>query len=352
MFLAGSVRRFLLARLLARTEDWLAKIINQTIQILVVLLADVLRQLTAFPPRDVPCHRERPRVRARIGDRRLVVQRLFVRTRPPLDDFHLVGMRVPEVIQPAVLVEALVLNDERVGVLPTADRVAEIRGIQLVALRELATVHVDLTPDVRRTFKDHHDALVLWLLDDLHLVRRGHHPRAAGWKTVAFRVVLRLVLGVVVVNRSRPRHPRHPRLGLRSATAASASTTTCATATRASRSLRLLDLGEHLAVFTDDPHRHVGDVRHRPHALLTRDASEIHGAVRKTRSGGDRTGLAAASAAGALSLGSGATLAFYGCAGGTALLRAQHPGARREHDDRRRAEQRGTKTIFQERPRY
>ena len=75
----------LLAGLRTRTEDRLAEIVFQAIQVLVVLLADVLGQLAAFAPRDVPRHRERPRVRARIVDRRLVVQRLLVGTRPPLD---------------------------------------------------------------------------------------------------------------------------------------------------------------------------------------------------------------------------------------------------------------------------
>ncbi len=128
------------------------------------------------------------------------MQRLLVRTRPPLDDFHLVSVRVAEVIEPAVLVEAFVVNHERVRVLVATDRVAEIRRIQLVALGEFAAVHVDLTPDVRSAFEDHDDALVLWLLNDLHLVRRRHHPRTAGRQTVAFRVVLRFILRVVVVD--------------------------------------------------------------------------------------------------------------------------------------------------------
>src|SRR6185369_2685099 len=104
MFLAGAVRRLLLTGLRTRTKDRLTEIVFETIQVAVVLLADVLRQLAAVTPWDVPGHRERPRVRTRIGDRRLVVQRLLVRTRPPLDDIHLVRVRVPEVIEPAVLV--------------------------------------------------------------------------------------------------------------------------------------------------------------------------------------------------------------------------------------------------------
>src|SRR5262245_51298131 len=130
MLLAGSRRRLLLTGLLPRTEDGVSEIINKTIQILVVLLADVLGQLAALTPGNVPRDRERARVGARIGDRGLIVERLLVRTRPPLDDFHLVGVRMTEVIQPAVLVEALVLDEERVGVLPTSDRMAQICGIQ------------------------------------------------------------------------------------------------------------------------------------------------------------------------------------------------------------------------------
>src|SRR5687767_14887430 len=100
-----------LARLRTRAENRLAEIVNQAIQVLVVLLADVLRELSphtgGLPADVVPHHRERPRVRARIGHGRLVAQLVLVRTRPALHHFHLVGVRMAEVIEPAVLVEAL-----------------------------------------------------------------------------------------------------------------------------------------------------------------------------------------------------------------------------------------------------
>src|SRR4029453_11441356 len=76
-------------------------------------------------------------------------------------------------------------------------------------------VHVDLTPDVRRAFEGHDDALLLRQLNDFHRVRRDHHSRSARRQTVAFGVVLTLVLQVVVVDRRAPRHRRHPGLRVR-----------------------------------------------------------------------------------------------------------------------------------------
>jgi len=105
----------------ARTEDRLTEIVFETIQVTVVLLADVLGQLAAVAPRNVPRHREGLGVRTGIVDGRLIVQRLFARTRPPLGHEHLVGVRMPEVIEPAVLVEPGVLDDERVLAFPVPD---------------------------------------------------------------------------------------------------------------------------------------------------------------------------------------------------------------------------------------
>src|SRR5438874_13807510 len=96
------------------------------------------------------------------------------------------------VIQPCVLVEADDVDDKRV-VIPVADSVTEIGGVQRVTLRMRTAVHVDLAPDVRRAFEDHEDALVLRLLDDLHRIRRSHQPRTAWREAEAFRVVLRVV---------------------------------------------------------------------------------------------------------------------------------------------------------------
>jgi hypothetical protein len=151
-----------------------------------------------------------------------------------------------------------------------------------VTFGELPAVHVDLAPDVRRALEDHEDALVLRLLDDLHLIRSGHHPRAARRKAVAFGIVFGFVLGVVVVDRGRPRHPRHPRFGLRSASPATATTATRAATARAAGArsvLRLLDRGQQLAIVANDTHRHVGDVWNSPYTFLTGDAAEVYCSV-------------------------------------------------------------------------
>src|SRR4030095_9075112 len=106
------------------------------------LLTDVLRQFrscTGSVPGNVPGHRERLRVGAWIIDGRFVVQRLLSRTRPLLSDLHEISVRVSEVIEPAVLVEPARLDDERVLVLPAADRVPQVGRIQRVAFGELAT---------------------------------------------------------------------------------------------------------------------------------------------------------------------------------------------------------------------
>src|SRR5215475_14202964 len=83
-------------------------------------------------------------------------------------------------------------------------------------------VHVDLAPDVRRAFEDHDDTLLVRQLDDFRRVRRRHHARTAGRQAVAFGIVLGLIDGVVVVDRSCPGLKRHPRLALRAAASAAA----------------------------------------------------------------------------------------------------------------------------------
>src|SRR5213078_562110 len=75
----------------------------------------------------------------------------------------------------------------------------EVSRVELVSLGMRPPVHVDLAPDVRGAFEDHDDPLLLRKLDDLHRIRRRHQARTAGRETVAFGIVLRLVLRVVVV---------------------------------------------------------------------------------------------------------------------------------------------------------
>jgi hypothetical protein len=67
-------------------------------------------------------------------------------------------------------------DDERV-LLPVTDRMAKPRRVHHVSLGMLPAVHVDDPPDVRAAFVDHHDALLLWHLQNLHrngvVIRRG-----------------------------------------------------------------------------------------------------------------------------------------------------------------------------------
>src|SRR5580765_8303010 len=104
----------------------------------------------------------------------------------------------------------------------------EICRVQRVARRMRTTVHVDFTPDMRRAFEDHEDALLFGQLDDLGRIGRSHHARATGRQTVAFGIVLGLIHGVVVVDCRGPRLERHPRLALSAAASAAARALTTA----------------------------------------------------------------------------------------------------------------------------
>src|SRR5579871_1303114 len=106
-------------------EDRLTEVVGQPLEVLVVFLADVLRQLTVGAPRDVPRDAKRLAVRARIVDQRLVMQRLLARPREAFDDVQLIGVRVAEVVEPRRLVEADDVDDQRVTV-PMPDGVSEI----------------------------------------------------------------------------------------------------------------------------------------------------------------------------------------------------------------------------------
>ena len=211
-----------------------------------------------------------------------------------------------EEVDPGRLVEADDVDDERVP-LPPAHRVPQERGVQGVALGMGAPVHVDLAPDVGGALEDHDDALLLGELDDLHRVRRRHHAGAPRGQAVALGVVLGQVLRVVVVERGRPRHERDVGLG-RGPSAGAA------------RARGRLRRGQRLAVRPDGPRRHVGDVGHRPDALLARHPAEVGGAVGEA---GGRLGL--------------------GC--GLRLARRRNAGAQREAGgDAGRGQRRGRGT--------
>src|SRR5215468_2011964 len=89
------------------------------------------------------------------------------------------------------------------------------------------SVHINFTPDVRATLIDYKNPLFRWDLDDFRRIRGGEHARTTRRRAHAFRVVLRFVHRMIVVNRSGPGLERHPGLGRSSAaltTAASAAT--------------------------------------------------------------------------------------------------------------------------------
>ena len=56
-----------------------AEVVDQSVEELIVLLADVFLQLAVGLPRHIPCDRERPGVRTGIDHRGLVVERVLVR---------------------------------------------------------------------------------------------------------------------------------------------------------------------------------------------------------------------------------------------------------------------------------
>ena len=146
------------------------------------------------------------------------------------------------------------------------------------------SVHVDLTPDVGCTFEDHENAGLLGKLDDLHRIRCGHHPWAARRQAVAFRIVFREVLGVVVVDSGRPRHERDVRFG----GATSALTAACRgdgsgqpVRPDHSASSGRGHLG--LTVWSDNPVGHVGDIGNGPDTLLPTNTAKVRNAIRQTR---------------------------------------------------------------------
>ena len=142
------------------------------------------------------------------------MKRPLVAPRELLDHVQQVGVRVARVVDPRRLVESDDIDDEGVAV-PAPDGMSKVGGVERIAARMGAAVHVDLAPDVRRTFERHDDPLLLRQLDDLHWIRRRHQSRTARRQAISFRVVLRLVGDVVVVHCRRPRHEGDLRLELR-----------------------------------------------------------------------------------------------------------------------------------------
>ena len=141
--------------------------------VLVVLLADVFHQLVAG--RLQPRHerdRPRPRVRAGVVNRDLVLEPAHVEPRPALDRVQSLGVRRAIVIEPELVVEADRVDHQRV-LLERTDRVAEPGRVELG--RVLAAIHEDLPVAVNVPFvEDEHvrRLLVRVVLDETERIRR------------------------------------------------------------------------------------------------------------------------------------------------------------------------------------
>src|SRR5262249_15135026 len=104
-------------------------------------------------------------------------------------------------------------------------------AIEASRTRMRASIHINLAPDVRSTFIYDEDPLFCRKLNDLHRVRRRLHSRAARRSAHAFRIVLRLVHGVIVVQRGSPGFEWNPWLGGSSAALSTTTATTAGAAT-------------------------------------------------------------------------------------------------------------------------
>src|SRR5262245_39317077 len=90
---------------------------------LVELLADVLEQLVTRSPAQCEVGRgPRLRVRTRVVDRRLILQRVHVGTRDSLGELQLRGVRRAARVHPELLVQSARFDDQRVA-FPVADRI-------------------------------------------------------------------------------------------------------------------------------------------------------------------------------------------------------------------------------------
>ena len=78
---------------------------DQVLRVFLVLLADVLHDFVARHQAVRRVQRERPRVGARIVDRHILLQRPEIGARVALDGVQLLGMRMPDEIEPELVVE-------------------------------------------------------------------------------------------------------------------------------------------------------------------------------------------------------------------------------------------------------
>src|SRR5262245_5698312 len=96
--------------------------------------------------------------------------------------------------------------------------------LKLVFRGVRASIHEDLAPHMRAAFEIHVDALELRLLEHDHRIGSRIETGAAGRQAKSLRIVFGFVLGMVVVNGSRPRQEWNPRLGCRAATQSATTT--------------------------------------------------------------------------------------------------------------------------------
>src|SRR4030095_12651404 len=106
------------------------------------VLADVLDDVRVRQQDERHGHRPRLRVRLRIVERELDLEMTVVDAAKLLRRPHLFAARMPAYTEPALVVEADCLDDERVA-LPFAEGVAEPRGLALGGV--VATVGEDLS---------------------------------------------------------------------------------------------------------------------------------------------------------------------------------------------------------------
>src|SRR5215467_10453591 len=128
-----------------------AKVVYQ-VEVFVVLIADVLEELGVRLVRELLRDGPRFRVRLRVVDRHLDVHVAEIFPNEPLRDACFVRGRLAGIVDPALVVEAGRLDDQRISV-PMADGIAEPRRLRIG--REGTAIGEDLPVGVHRLVQDH-----------------------------------------------------------------------------------------------------------------------------------------------------------------------------------------------------
>src|SRR5579871_5324658 len=108
----------------------------------------------------------------------------------PLDDMKLLGVRMAGCVNPAAVVQAGDVDDQRVS-FPMPDAFAQVSRIELLRRRMFAPVHVNDTPHMGAAFEYKKNAVRE--LINLKRKRSRVHTRNAGRQAVAFGIVFRVV---------------------------------------------------------------------------------------------------------------------------------------------------------------